>query len=108
MRAAIKGSSAVLAKLRVNMQRNRQECDCLVDGFLPSLRIISYHSISDLAGSTIANYGLPLEQFERQINILVKSGYSFFDPAHLIDFVTGRLQIESDCILITFDDCYKD
>ena len=88
------------------MEKERQETDCIV-GFLPSLRIITYHSISDLGGSPLSNYGVPLGQFERQINTLLEGGYDFFDPAHLVDAVAGhpdRLDLGPDNV----HDCYRD
>jgi peptidoglycan/xylan/chitin deacetylase (PgdA/CDA1 family) len=76
--------------------------------FRPFLRILSYHSISNLAGSELAHYGVAPDHFEHQINLLIETGYSFLDPNYLIDVVAGRLHINTDTVLITFDDCYSD
>ena len=75
---------------------------------IPTLRILSYHSIGDLSGSPLANYGIPPKQFEHQINVLLKQGYNFFDPAYLTDAIAGCMQLHSDSVLLTFDDCYSD
>jgi peptidoglycan/xylan/chitin deacetylase (PgdA/CDA1 family) len=88
------------------MQQTSRETDRTVR-FLPSLRILSYHSISNLAGTKLANYGVSPDQFEHQINILLQSGYDFIDPTDLIAVLAGHKQIYSESILLTFDDCYS-
>ncbi|WP_448571720.1 glycosyltransferase [Trichothermofontia sp.] len=73
------------------------------------LRILCYHSISDLAKTPILeSYGVPPEQFRQQMELLIKWDYRFIDTSELLRFLKGKGGLPKRSILITFDDCYQD
>jgi peptidoglycan/xylan/chitin deacetylase (PgdA/CDA1 family) len=74
----------------------------------PSLRILCYHSIADLAGSSVADYGTPPGLFEAQIKTVLNLRYSFIDPRDFDLMVAGQKRPKPRSVLLTFDDCYQD
>ena len=73
------------------------------------LRVICYHSISDLASDPILeNYGIPSEQFRQQLDMLLKAGFHFIDANEFLQFLQGKAGLPRRPVLLTFDDCYQD
>lgn len=73
------------------------------------LRVLCYHSISDLKGMPIIEeYGIPPQIFRRQLKRLKKWGFNFIDSNELINFLEGRGGLPRRPVLVTFDDCYQD
>lgn len=73
------------------------------------LRILSYHAISDLSGMTVMEpYGVPPDQFRRQLDALEKAGFRFISPDEFSSYLKGKAGIPSRALLLTFDDCYRD
>jgi len=73
------------------------------------LRVLCYHSISDLSGSpVIHDYGVPPDQFRRQIEIIKQAGLTFIDSAEFLRFLREESGLSQRGVLLTFDDCYQD
>ncbi|MEN8131395.1 MAG: glycosyltransferase [Pseudomonadota bacterium] len=73
------------------------------------LRILAYHAISDLAGEPIlAQYGVPADLFQAQLDALKKAGYHFVYPDEFLRFLKGQAGLPRNSLLLTFDDCYQD
>lgn len=73
------------------------------------LRVLCYHSISDLAGDPIIkDYGIPPEQFRQQLDILNRAGFQFIDANEFLRFLQGKAGLPHRPVLLTFDDCYQD
>lgn len=73
------------------------------------LRVLCYHSISDLAGDPIIkDYGIPPEQFRQQLDILKWAGFQFIDAKEFLRFLQGKAGLPRRPVLLTFDDCYQD
>jgi peptidoglycan/xylan/chitin deacetylase (PgdA/CDA1 family) len=73
------------------------------------MRVLCYHSISDLSGSTVLHaYGVPPDQFQQQLRQLKESGLRFIDSDEFLSFLHGNSDKFEDSILLTFDDCYQD
>jgi peptidoglycan/xylan/chitin deacetylase (PgdA/CDA1 family) len=73
-----------------------------------SLRILCYHSIADLEGTSIADYATPPDLFEAQIKAVLNLRYRFIDPRDLDLLVAGEMSPKPRSVLLTFDDCYQD
>lgn len=74
-----------------------------------SLRVLCYHSISDLAGDPIIkDYGIPPDQFRQQLDILKRAGFQFIDANEFLRFLQGKAGLPRRPVLLTFDDCYQD
>ena len=74
-----------------------------------TLRVISYHAISDLAGMPIVEeYGVPPDKFRRQLETLEESGFHFISADEFERFLRGNCGLPSRALLLTFDDCYTD
>jgi GT2 family glycosyltransferase/peptidoglycan/xylan/chitin deacetylase (PgdA/CDA1 family) len=73
------------------------------------LRVLSYHSISDLAGAPVMeDYGVPPEQFRQQLDMLTRFCFQFIDASEFLRFLQGKAGLPRRAILLTFDDCYND
>lgn len=73
------------------------------------LRVLCYHSISDLTGEAIIeDYGVPPEQFRQQLDILKWAGFQFIDANEFLRFLQGKAGLPRRPVLLTFDDCYQD
>ncbi len=73
------------------------------------LRVLCYHSISDLAGEPILeNYGVPPEQFRQHLDLLKWAGFHFIDVSEFLRFLQGKGGLPRRPVLLTFDDCYQD
>ncbi len=73
------------------------------------LRVLAYHSISDLSGcSILEQYGVPEGLFLRQIDTLQKSGYRFVTTDEFLRFLNGNGGLPRKPLLLTFDDCFED
>lgn len=73
------------------------------------LRILCYHAIADLKGAPILeSYGVPPQQFQKQLDTLLAAGFNFIDANEFIRFVQGKAGLPRRAVLLTFDDCYQD
>ena len=73
------------------------------------LRVLCYHSISNLADQPIIeDYGVPPAQFRRQLALLEKLGFRFISAKEFLYFIQGKTGLPRHPVLLTFDDCYQD
>ena len=73
------------------------------------LRVLCYHSISDLGGlPIIEDYGVTPEKFRQQLDILIRTGFKFIDANEFLRFLQGKAGLPRRAVLLTFDDCYQD
>jgi glycosyltransferase involved in cell wall biosynthesis/peptidoglycan/xylan/chitin deacetylase (PgdA/CDA1 family) len=73
------------------------------------LRVLCYHSISDLADDPILkNYGVPPDQFRQHLDMLNRFGFHFIDASEFLQFLQGKAGLPRRPVLLTFDDCYQD
>jgi peptidoglycan/xylan/chitin deacetylase (PgdA/CDA1 family)/GT2 family glycosyltransferase len=71
------------------------------------LRVLAYHAIADTGGAgRFAPYGVPPEEFRRQVTALQRAGYQFVSADEVVHFVRGSGGLPRRPVLITFDDCY--
>lgn len=74
-----------------------------------SLRVLCYHSISDLRSTPVLeSYGIPPSRFGRQLDLLKKLGFHFISPNEFLRFLQGESGLPKRSVLLTFDDCYQD
>ena len=72
-----------------------------------SVRVLCYHSVSDLGGRPVlAEYGIPPEEFRRHVELLGRH-FRFVDAAEFGRFIQGG-SVPRRALLLTFDDCYAD
>lgn len=72
------------------------------------LRVLCYHSLSDLAGTRLADYGLPASVFARQLRLLRRLRFRFVSVADVLHSLETGTPLPRRAVLITFDDCYRD
>jgi peptidoglycan/xylan/chitin deacetylase (PgdA/CDA1 family)/glycosyltransferase involved in cell wall biosynthesis len=71
------------------------------------VRVLCYHSVSDLAGRPVLEqYGIPEREFSKQIARL-RRHFHLVDSAEFAHFLRGG-GLPRRPLLLTFDDCYKD
>jgi peptidoglycan/xylan/chitin deacetylase (PgdA/CDA1 family) len=71
------------------------------------IRVLCYHSISDLAGQPVLEeYGIPPAEFRKQVKALARR-FHFVDGAEFARSLRGG-SLPRRALLITFDDCYED
>jgi GT2 family glycosyltransferase len=70
------------------------------------VRVLCYHSISDLAGSLYEPWGIPPHRFRRQLGLLTRR-LRFVDAAEFGRYLDGA-GVPRRAALLTFDDCYRD
>jgi glycosyltransferase involved in cell wall biosynthesis/peptidoglycan/xylan/chitin deacetylase (PgdA/CDA1 family) len=71
------------------------------------IRVLCYHSISDLAGQPVLEeYGIPRDEFRKQLGALSRR-FNFVDGAEFARFLRGG-GLPRRPLLLTFDDCYED
>ena len=70
------------------------------------VRVLCYHSLSDLAGSLYEPWGIPPRRFRRQLGLLARR-LRFVDAAEFGRFLGGA-GVPRRAALLTFDDCYRD
>jgi glycosyltransferase involved in cell wall biosynthesis len=70
------------------------------------VRVLCYHSISDLAGSPYEPWGIPQRRFRRQLRLLTRR-LRFVDAAEFGRYLDGA-GVPRRAALLTFDDCYRD
>ncbi|MCB0628216.1 MAG: polysaccharide deacetylase family protein [Saprospiraceae bacterium] len=74
-----------------------------------SLRVLCYHAVSDLAGATVIEpYGIPPDQFRRQLDLLQRWGFQFIDVHEFFRYLDRKAGLPRRAVLLTFDDCYRD
>ncbi|MBM7804171.1 glycosyltransferase involved in cell wall biosynthesis/peptidoglycan/xylan/chitin deacetylase (PgdA/CDA1 family) [Geodermatophilus bullaregiensis] len=74
-----------------------------------TLRILVYHAISDLRDrGPLTDYGVPPEQFRRQLTALRSTGFHPITPEEFAAFAEGRGALPRRAVLLTFDDGYRD
>jgi peptidoglycan/xylan/chitin deacetylase (PgdA/CDA1 family) len=72
------------------------------------LRVLCFHSVSDLSGTEIARYGIPKNEFKAVIDTLLNRGFDFIDAKELFDYEAPARGTGGRDVLITFDDGYQD
>jgi glycosyltransferase involved in cell wall biosynthesis/peptidoglycan/xylan/chitin deacetylase (PgdA/CDA1 family) len=70
--------------------------------------ILCYHALQDLADPVLKPYGIPLPQFESQLDDLLARGAQFISPGELQDYLDGKAGLPQRAVLLTFDDCYAE
>ena len=77
--------------------------------FSKSLLVLCYHAIGDQSGDPVlAPYGVPAEEFSRQLHSLEARGYTFVTPDQLAAFLKSGAPLPRRPVLLTFDDGYAD
>jgi peptidoglycan/xylan/chitin deacetylase (PgdA/CDA1 family) len=73
------------------------------------LRILAYHAIADLSDDPVlAEYGVPPQLFEAQLDALLGGGWSFADLDAVLAALAGERELPRKALLLTFDDAYSD
>jgi peptidoglycan/xylan/chitin deacetylase (PgdA/CDA1 family) len=73
------------------------------------LRVLAYHAIADLPGSSVVTpFGVPPGLFRRQIEHLRRAGVHFVSPTEFAHFLRRGGGLPPRPMLLTFDDAYKD
>ena len=79
-------------------------------GWLPlsdRLLVLCYHAIEDQSGDPVlAPYGVPPEEFARQLDSLTNRGFSFVSPDQVVAFLGADAPLPARSVLLTFDDGY--
>lgn len=71
--------------------------------------ILCYHAIADLAGDPIlAEYGIPPQVFEQQLDRLRARRFTFISPGELAVMLEEGGKVPANSVLLTFDDCYSE
>jgi peptidoglycan/xylan/chitin deacetylase (PgdA/CDA1 family)/GT2 family glycosyltransferase len=71
------------------------------------VRVLCYHSISDLAGAgALEPYGVPASHFRWQVDLLSRY-FHFIGSEEFGRFLAGA-GVPRRALLLTFDDCYRD
>jgi GT2 family glycosyltransferase/peptidoglycan/xylan/chitin deacetylase (PgdA/CDA1 family) len=71
------------------------------------VRVLCYHSISDLAGAPVVeSYGIPPDTFRRQLKLLNRY-FRFISADEFARYLRGS-GVPRRALLLTFDDCYDD
>jgi peptidoglycan/xylan/chitin deacetylase (PgdA/CDA1 family) len=73
------------------------------------LVVLNIHRIGDAAASQYdpSVFSSSVEDFDQQVGFLKKS-YSLVSPDEAMDLIHGRVFTKDTCVLITFDDGYRD
>ena len=71
-------------------------------------RVVCYHAVADLAGTKLAEYGVPESDLRRQLRLLRRAGYRFITLEEALRAVRGEPGVPRRSVLVTFDDCYSD
>ena len=81
------------------------------NGGLPdsgSLRVLSYHSIDTKpVDGDLTEYALSPEDFERQLLVLKRAGFTFVSPEQALALIEGRCALQRRSVLLSFDDGYS-
>lgn len=73
------------------------------------LLVLCYHAIGDLSGDEVLKeYGIPAEQFARQLDSARSRGFTFISPEELVGLLDDRARVPAKSLLLTFDDCYEE
>lgn len=70
-----------------------------------NIPILMYHDIRSV-GQPITPLSLPVAQFERQLDLLVRWGFTTLSFARLFEVLRGRLPMPAKPVVLTFDDGY--
>lgn len=74
-----------------------------------TMRVLAYHAIQDLEGcGEIEQYGVPLESFLQQLDVLERGGYQFVSADDLLHLLRSGTGLPRKAVLLTFDDAYED
>ena len=77
------------------------------DMLLHEVPVLCYHQIRDWKKTDSKNartYIMPPERFQKQIKMLVDSGYHFILPAQLLSYSTTNGTLPQKPVMLTFDD----
>ena len=76
--------------------------------FSNRLLVLCYHAIEDQSGDPVlAPYGVPPEEFIKQLDLLTDQGFSFVSPAQVAAFLALDAPLPRRPVLLTFDDGYE-
>lgn len=76
--------------------------------FSDRLLVLCYHAIEDQSDDPVlAPYGVPPEEFARQLDSLTGRGFSFVSPAQVAAFLDLAAPLPRRPVLLTFDDGYE-
>lgn len=81
------------------------------NGSIPKSRrllILCYHAIEDHGDDPVlSQFSVRREEFEAQLDSLIRRGFAFVGPDSLAAFVAGA-PLPRRAVLLTFDDCYSE
>ena len=81
-------------------------------GWLPfsdRLLVLCYHAIEDQSDDPVlAPYGVPPTLFAKQLDWLIRHGFSFVTPDQLAAYIDSNAPLPRRPVLLTFDDGYAD
>ncbi len=70
--------------------------------------VLMYHRIADRGPEALADWRVPPDQFDAQLNLLRRHGYYAITSATLTEHIRTRRPLPGRPVLITFDDAYQD
>ncbi len=73
--------------------------------FHKNVWVLMYHHIKPKSDNDIV---VTIEQFEKQIQLIIEKGYHFISCNELIQYIYNDKDLPSNPILLTFDDAYID
>jgi len=73
----------------------------------PRCTVLSYHRVADEQPG-YRDVAVAPDTFRAHIAYLVRRDYSFLSLAEYHEYLRGERRLDSDCVLITFDDGYRD
>ena len=77
------------------------------DLLLHEVPVLCYHQIREWKKTDSKNartYIMPPERFQKQIKMLVDSGYHFILPAQFVSYITTKGKLPQKPVMLTFDD----
>jgi peptidoglycan/xylan/chitin deacetylase (PgdA/CDA1 family) len=72
------------------------------------VRVLCYHSISEVGEGALRDYGVRPSDFRRQIRLLEMTGFRFIGASDFLRYLRAEDEPTTRTVLLTFDDCYQD